>query len=35
MECNEKPLLAEEPTEADIDRICAYLFESKFLTSGI
>ena len=28
--CNKKPLLEEEPTEADARRIIDLLFESKF-----
>ena len=30
LECNKKPLLEEEPTEADMRRIIDLLFESKF-----
>lgn len=32
IECNQKPLLAEEATDADIERIADYLFESKFVS---
>ena len=34
IECNQKPLLEEEPTDGDIRRIIDLLFETKFVDDG-
>jgi phage/plasmid-associated DNA primase len=34
LECNSKPKLAEEATEADIERIVDFLFESRFVQNN-